>query len=203
MGRVEHGVPALAFSVDSRLSGHRGDRGREARRRVAAAAERVTERAEVEALFRAEYEPMFRLAYTMVSSNQWAEEIVQDAFLAVSDRWAKLTNPGGYLRVSVVNGARKRLRTQASRAAIQRRIATETRAQATAEDIKDEAGTSSPSRPRTRSNLAENSPTVLEPLLVTKLTCLPAARSWRTSSAAPSAASPGCASSARTTPTCS
>jgi RNA polymerase sigma-70 factor (ECF subfamily) len=70
----------------------------------------------VEALFRAEYEPMHRLAYTMLGSDADAEEVVQDAFLALATRWASVQNPGGYLRTSVVNGVRKRWRTQSRRA---------------------------------------------------------------------------------------
>lgn len=67
-------------------------------------------------LFDAEYEPMYRLAYAMLGSDRDAEEVVQDAFVAVARRWDSVDNPGGYLRVSVVNGARKQMRTRTRRA---------------------------------------------------------------------------------------
>jgi DNA-directed RNA polymerase specialized sigma24 family protein len=55
---------------------------------------------------------MHRLAYTMLGADGDAEEAVQEAFLGVAARWNQLENPGGYLRVSVVNGIRKRMRSQ-------------------------------------------------------------------------------------------
>lgn len=61
----------------------------------------------LEVLFRVEYEPMFRLAFTMLGSDTEAEEVVQDAFVAIAQRWDQIDSPGGYLRTSVVNGARK------------------------------------------------------------------------------------------------
>lgn len=61
-------------------------------------------------LYRAEYVPMVKLARGLVDSSERAEEIVQDAFAKVFERWNRLKEPGGYLRVSVINGARSELR---------------------------------------------------------------------------------------------
>ncbi len=61
-------------------------------------------------LYRAEYEPMVRLARGLVDAPAIAEEIVQDAFAKVYERWSRLGQPGGYLRTAVVNGARSELR---------------------------------------------------------------------------------------------
>jgi len=61
-------------------------------------------------LYRSEYVPMVKLARGLVDSSERAEEIVQDAFAKVFERWNRLHEPGGYLRVSVVNGARSELR---------------------------------------------------------------------------------------------
>lgn len=47
---------------------------------------------------------MVRLATLLVGSPAIAEEVVQDAFASVSERWAQLDRPGAYLRTSVVNG---------------------------------------------------------------------------------------------------
>lgn len=63
-------------------------------------------------LFKTEYEAMYRLAYTMLGNDGDAEEVVQEAFVGVAARWGGLDNPGGYLRVSVVNGARKQMRSR-------------------------------------------------------------------------------------------
>jgi RNA polymerase sigma factor (sigma-70 family) len=53
---------------------------------------------------------MVRLARGLVDLSETAEEIVQDAFVAVFERWDRLSEPAGYLRTAVVNGARSELR---------------------------------------------------------------------------------------------
>lgn len=68
-------------------------------------------------LYQREYGPMVRLACLLVGSEAVAEELVQDAFVAVHRRWDGLSNPGGYLRTCVVNGCRSHQR----RAALERR----------------------------------------------------------------------------------
>lgn len=60
-----------------------------------------------EDLFATERVPMTRLAYLLVGSEAVAEEVVQDAFAQVYERWARLDRPGGYLRTCVVHGARR------------------------------------------------------------------------------------------------
>jgi RNA polymerase sigma-70 factor (sigma-E family) len=57
-------------------------------------------------LYRQEYAPMVRLAFLLVDSTEVAEEVVQDAFASVFERYARLGNPGGYLRTCVVHGCR-------------------------------------------------------------------------------------------------
>ena len=59
-----------------------------------------------ETVFDREYAAMVRLAFLLVDSNEVAEEVVQDAFARLHERWDRVSNPGGYLRTSVVNGAR-------------------------------------------------------------------------------------------------
>ncbi len=61
-------------------------------------------------LYADSYLPMVRLASLLVDTVDEAEHIVQDAFLAMYRRYDTIRNPGGYLRVSVVNGCRKTLR---------------------------------------------------------------------------------------------
>src|SRR5262245_10180636 len=55
-------------------------------------------------LFQRERTPMVRLAFLMLGSEALAEEVVQDGFVAVLERWDGLDNPGAYLRRCVVNG---------------------------------------------------------------------------------------------------
>src|SRR4051812_23211371 len=78
-------------------------------------------RKQVEALFRREYAPLVRLACFLVDDRWVAEEIVQDAFVGLFARWEHLDNGAaapGYLRATVVNRSRSRLR----RLAVHRRL---------------------------------------------------------------------------------
>jgi RNA polymerase sigma-70 factor (sigma-E family) len=65
------------------------------------------------ALFAADYRGLVGLARLLVNDRAGAEDVVQDAFLALSRRWGRLRDPvaaHAYLQRSVVNGARSRLR---------------------------------------------------------------------------------------------
>ena len=66
--------------------------------------------ADFDVFYRAEYAPMVRLARGLVDTSECAEEIAQEAFAKVFERWDRLDTPGGYLRTAVVNGARSELR---------------------------------------------------------------------------------------------
>ena len=81
-------------------------------------------------LYRTEYVPMVKLARGLVDSSERAEEIVQDAFAKVFERWNRLNEPGGYLRVSVINGARSELRKRE----VSRRLGLTRRTEAVAEE---------------------------------------------------------------------
>ncbi len=74
-------------------------------------------------LYDREQRPMVRLATLLTGSAAMAEEIVQDAFAAVSDRWEELDRPGAYLRTSVVNGAASVLRHREVEARYRPRLA--------------------------------------------------------------------------------
>jgi RNA polymerase sigma-70 factor (sigma-E family) len=54
-------------------------------------------------LFRQQYEPMVRLGYLLTGDREAAEELVQDAFVAVYRSFGRMTNPPAYLRTAVVN----------------------------------------------------------------------------------------------------
>jgi len=67
----------------------------------------------VTALYPAHWAGLVRLAALLTRDASVAEEIVQDAFVALHRRWARLDDPAaahGYLRTSVVNGARSAMR---------------------------------------------------------------------------------------------
>lgn len=64
-------------------------------------------------LFASQYRPLVRLAVLLLHDTGAAEEIAQDAFVALHQRWTRLRDPDkavGYLRQSVVNRARSALR---------------------------------------------------------------------------------------------
>ena len=61
-------------------------------------------------LYKVEYAGMVRLAYTLLGSNEEAEEIVQESFVDVYRRLNEIKRPGGYLRTAVVNRCRSALR---------------------------------------------------------------------------------------------
>lgn len=64
-------------------------------------------------LYAAHYRSLVRLAALLLRDTGAAEEVVQDAFVAMHGRWRRLRDPDkalAYLRQSVVNGARSTLR---------------------------------------------------------------------------------------------
>lgn len=72
-----------------------------------------------EEVYRREAVAMLRVAFLMVGSKQQAEEIVQDAFARLLERWDSTNEPGAYLRACVVNGCKSAYR----RRTLERRIA--------------------------------------------------------------------------------
>ncbi|WP_091080719.1 SigE family RNA polymerase sigma factor [Microlunatus sagamiharensis] len=66
-------------------------------------------------LFAAHHVRLVRVAWLLVRDVGVAEELVQDAFVDLHSRWARLKRPedaAGYLHVSVVNRCRSALRHQ-------------------------------------------------------------------------------------------
>ena len=67
----------------------------------------------LEQLYAAHWRSLVRLAALLVRDTGTAEEVVQDAFVAMHRRWRRLRDPDkalAYLRQAVVNGARSTLR---------------------------------------------------------------------------------------------
>ena len=72
--------------------------------------------AAITALFDGHYTRMLRVAVVLLSDRATAEDVVQDAFLALHSGWPRIRDKPeavGYLHRSVVNGARSRLRRRA------------------------------------------------------------------------------------------
>lgn len=64
-------------------------------------------------LFTSHYRPLVRLAALLLHDSGAAEEITQDAFVALHERWARLRDPDravAYLRHVVINRSRSALR---------------------------------------------------------------------------------------------
>ena len=59
----------------------------------------------------AEYRlPMVRLAHVIIGSNELAEDVVQEAFVRLHQRWVDVKNPPGFLRTVVTNLCRNEIR---------------------------------------------------------------------------------------------
>ncbi|HEU5038732.1 MAG TPA: SigE family RNA polymerase sigma factor [Nocardioides sp.] len=70
----------------------------------------------LEQLYAAHWRPLVRLSVLLVRDVGTAEEVVQDAFVAVHARWSRLRDPDkalAYLRQAVVNRSRSTLRHRA------------------------------------------------------------------------------------------
>lgn len=82
-------------------------------------------------LHREHYRTLVRLACLLVDDRGCGEEVVQEAFVRVHGAWARVDEPLVYLRATVVNLARSRLRR---RVVARRYVAPEARAAESAED---------------------------------------------------------------------
>jgi RNA polymerase sigma-70 factor (sigma-E family) len=70
----------------------------------------AAERLGFEALFGAERSGMVRLAYVITGSSEVAEEVVQEAFVRLHQRWDTIESPIGFLRTVVTNLSRSEVR---------------------------------------------------------------------------------------------
>src|ERR1700688_1809579 len=62
--------------------------------------------AEFDVLYRGLFPGLMRVAFLMTGSNETAEDVVQEAFLACRSRLVGLEHPPSYLRASVINQCR-------------------------------------------------------------------------------------------------
>ena len=63
-----------------------------------------------EELFAAHHERLFRALYLIIGNSFEAEELMQDAFLKVYERWDRIENPAGYLYRTAMNASMSRFR---------------------------------------------------------------------------------------------
>lgn len=74
----------------------------------------------VDVLFRRHYAGLLRLGVVMLGSREAAEDVVQDAFVALHRHWSSLRDPEAgetYLRSAVLNGCRSWIRRQVTQRA--------------------------------------------------------------------------------------
>ena len=75
--------------------------------------------------YRSEYPGLVRLAWLLSHGSIDFEDIVQNAFANVHDRYETLVNPAAYTRVTVVNGCRQAYRRRQRETARTRAVAAE------------------------------------------------------------------------------
>ena len=80
-------------------------------------AERVEARARFDEFFEDEHEHLFKALYFVTGNRQDAEELMQDAFMKLWERWdqiERMSDPTGYLFRVALNGFRMRRRRAAT-----------------------------------------------------------------------------------------
>ena len=86
---------------------------------------RVVQVSSFDDLYRSEYRNLVGLAYTLTGRRDVAEELVQDAMLAVYQHWGRVSSydrPGAWVRRLVVNRAASRWRRQRTAARLAFRL---------------------------------------------------------------------------------
>ncbi len=73
-------------------------------------AEAAAEPLTFEVLFAEQHERLYRALYLIVGNGPEAEELMQDAFLHVFERWDRIDDPAAYLYRSALNATRRRFR---------------------------------------------------------------------------------------------
>ena len=69
-----------------------------------------------EVFFADHHDRLFRALYLIVGNRHEAEELMQDAFLHVLERWNRIDDPAGYLFRSALNSTHSRFRRLATAA---------------------------------------------------------------------------------------
>jgi RNA polymerase sigma factor (sigma-70 family) len=83
--------------------------------------EPVAVRESFETFYRRAWRDAARWATALTGDRATGEEVAQDAFVLIGPRFDQLSNPDGYLRVTVVNLARSSMRSSGRRSLRERR----------------------------------------------------------------------------------
>lgn len=70
---------------------------------------------EILVVFDRNYAALLRLAYVLTRDQHDAEELVQDTFLELQQRWRSVLNPDAYLRTALIHAARRKGRQRTNR----------------------------------------------------------------------------------------
>lgn len=72
--------------------------------------------------FRRDFPPVARMAFLILGRTGEAEEVTQEAFVSVLQRWNSVENPSGFVRTAVVNKCRDLTRRRVVRDRIARSL---------------------------------------------------------------------------------
>ncbi|MDY7104147.1 MAG: sigma-70 family RNA polymerase sigma factor [Actinomycetota bacterium] len=73
-------------------------------------------------VFRREHPRVVRLVYAMTRSNDVAQDVAQEAFARLLERWATVSSPEGFVRTTAVNRVRDRERHRVVRRRVLRSL---------------------------------------------------------------------------------
>lgn len=75
-----------------------------------------------ESFYEREHAEQVRRAFLLTRSNELANDVVHDAMVELYKRWGSISNPGGYLNRSVINGCRDAARRSRTRRSLVARL---------------------------------------------------------------------------------
>jgi len=85
-------------------------------------------------VFEQEYPKVARLAFLLLGRTGEAEEVAQEAFVSLLQRWESIENPAGFLRTAVVNRCRDIGRRRGTRDRVLRAVQSSSTERATGAD---------------------------------------------------------------------
>src|SRR5438552_16465649 len=97
----------------------------------------LSARAEFAVFYDKELGGQVRRAFLLVGSNEVANDVVHDGFVAVYRRWGELAEPGAYLNRVVLNGCRDHFRQRQRQARLLPRVASTAQMTAVSDTLDD------------------------------------------------------------------
>lgn len=74
------------------------------------------------AVFEREFEPVVRLLFVLCGSNELAQDVAQESFIALYRKWSSVTSPAGFVRTVAINRLRDQMRSELAKARAVRRL---------------------------------------------------------------------------------